>query len=293
MLVASTDGVGTKLVVARDTGRYDTVGIDLVAMCVDDLVCVGAEPLFLLDYIATGKVDPEHIATVVAGVHEGCRRAGCALIGGRRPSTPASWRRATSTWPVSPSVWSRRGTSWVPSASVPGTSWSACPPRGCVPTATPWPATSCSNGPGSRLGDPAWPGAGTGHTVADELLRPSVIYAPAVLSVRSAVGQALRACAHITGGGIVGNVPRALPAGLGAELDRSTWSEPRIFAEIARLGSVDTEEMDRVFNRGIGMALVVEPLRVDDVLDALVGFESARGAAVIGRVVEGAGVRFS
>ena len=129
--------------------------------------------------------------------------------------------------------------------------------------------------------------------MADELLRPSVIYAPAVLSVRSAVGQALRACAHITGGGIVGNLPRALPAGLGAELDRSTWSEPRIFAEIARLGSVDGDEMDRVFNRGIGMALVVEAVRVDDVLGALAGFECAHGAAVIGRVVDGAGVRFS
>jgi len=111
VLVASTDGVGTKLVVASATGRYDTVGIDLVAMCVDDLVCVGAEPLFMLDYIATGKVEPDRIEAVVAGVGEGCRLAGCALIGGRRRSIPASWRPTISTSPASPWAWSSRGPS--------------------------------------------------------------------------------------------------------------------------------------------------------------------------------------
>ena len=139
---------------------------------------------------------------------------------------------------------------------------------------------------GLDLGDPAW--AGAAHSLADELLRPSVIYAPAVMGVVSALGPGLHACAHITGGGIVGNLPRVLPPGLGAELVRSSWSEPRIFAEIQTLGSVAEDEMDRVFNRGIGMALVVAADRVDDALAALVAGDQP--SMVIGAVVDGAGV---
>jgi phosphoribosylformylglycinamidine cyclo-ligase len=147
---------------------------------------------------------------------------------------------------------------------------------------------------GRSLGDPAWPGAA--HTLADELLVPSVIYAPAVLGVRAALagggrGGGLHACAHITGGGIVGNLPRALPQGCGALLDRSSWTEPRIFEEIRRLGGVEEAEMDRVFNRGIGMALVVAPSGVDDALAALAG--AGLDSTVIGAVVAGpTGVRF-
>jgi phosphoribosylformylglycinamidine cyclo-ligase len=142
---------------------------------------------------------------------------------------------------------------------------------------------------GLDLGDPAWEGAA--HSVADELLRPSVVYAPAVLAARTALGEALHACAHITGGGIVGNLPRVLPEGLGAVVRRGSWDEPRIFTEIMRLGAVDEAEMDRVFNRGIGMALVVDGGSVDGALGAL----SAAGqhAVVIGQVAEGAGVRFA
>ena len=120
---------------------------------------------------------------------------------------------------------------------------------------------------GLELGDPAW--AGADHSVADELLRPSVIYTPAVLAVRGALGDALHACAHITGGGIVGNLPRALPGDLGAALERSAWEEPRVFGEIQRLGSVASDEMDRVFNRGIGMALVLDAGAADAAVRAL------------------------
>jgi phosphoribosylformylglycinamidine cyclo-ligase len=142
---------------------------------------------------------------------------------------------------------------------------------------------------GLELGDPAWHGAEV--TVADELLRPSVIYAPAVLAVRAATGDALHACAHITGGGIIGNLPRALPDGLGALVRRDAWQEPRIFGEIGRLGAVDETEMDRVFNRGIGMTLVVGPVAVDEALASLT--TSGVGATVIGEVVGGdPGVRF-
>ncbi len=304
VLVASTDGVGTKLVVARDTGRYDTVGIDLVAMCVDDLVCVGAEPLFLLDYIATGKVDPDHIATVVAGVHEGCRQAGCALIGGETAEhagvmVPGDLDLAGFAVGVV-----EAGTQLGPERVRAGDVVVGLPSPGLRSNGYTLARHVLLERAGLALDAPAWTGPPSGSgsasgapslapSVADELLRPSVIYAPAVLGVRSVVGAALHACAHVTGGGIVGNLPRALPLGLGAALDRSTWSEPRIFAEIARLGVVDEDEMDRVFNRGIGMALVVDPGGVDAVLGVLAGFESARDAAVIGRVVEGSGVRFS
>ncbi len=127
--------------------------------------------------------------------------------------------------------------------------------------------------------------------MADELLRPSVIYTPAVLALRAALGDALHACAHITGGGIVGNLPRALPADLGAVLDRSAWEEPRVFAEIQRLGSVAEDEMDRVFNRGVGMALVLDAGAADDGL-ARAGARRGSPASVIGEVVAGAGVAF-
>jgi phosphoribosylformylglycinamidine cyclo-ligase len=289
VLVASTDGVGTKLLVARATGRYETVGIDLVAMCVDDLVCVGAEPLFMLDYIATGKVDPERIATVVAGVHEGCRQGGCALIGGET---------AEHAGVMAPDELDLAG--FAVGAVEDGTQLG--PERvavGDIVIGLPSPGLR-SNGytlarhvllerAGLDLGDPAWEGADV--TVADELLRPSVIYAPAVLAAGAAIGDALHACAHITGGGIVGNVPRALPEGLGAVLRRSAWEEPRIFEEIRRLGGVDEDEMDRVFNRGIGMALVVDASGVDGVLLALAG--AGRPSAVIGEVTAGSGVQFA
>ena len=290
VLVASTDGVGTKLVVARSTGRYDTVGIDLVAMCVDDLVCVGAEPLFMLDYIATGKVDPDHVATVVAGVHEGCRQAGCALIGGEtaeHPGVMASDELDLAGFAVGAV---EDGTQLGPERVRSGDAVVGLASPGLRSNGYTLARHVLLERAGLDLGDPAWEGAG--HSVADELLRPSVIYAPAVLTVREALGDALHACAHITGGGIVGNLPRVLPGGLGAVLDRSTWEEPRVFAEIARLGPVAEEEMDRVFNRGVGMTLVVDPGGVGAALAALEG--AGQAASVIGEVVDdGPGVRYA
>jgi len=291
VLVASTDGVGTKLTVARATGRYDTVGIDLVAMCVDDLVCVGAEPLFMLDYIATGKVEPEQIAAVVAGVSEGCRQAGCSLIGGEtaeHPGVMAPDELDIAGFAVGAV---EDGSQLGPERVVAGDVIIGLPSPGLR-----------SNGytlarmvllereyAGHALGDPAWDGAD--HSLADELLRPSVIYTPSVLALRDAIGSSLHACAHITGGGIVGNLPRVLPDGVGAVLERSSWAEPRIFSEIQRLGSVDEAEMDRVFNRGIGMVVMLDPERVDDALASLAA--AGQPSTVIGAVVVGpSGVRY-
>jgi phosphoribosylformylglycinamidine cyclo-ligase len=289
VLVASTDGVGTKLEVARITGRYATVGIDLVAMCVDDLVCVGAEPLFMLDYIATGLVDPERIATVVAGVHDGCRLAGCDLIGGETAEHPGV---------MAPDELDLAG--FAVGVVDDGTQLGAERVRvGDAVIGLPSPGLRSNGYTLARhvffdrarlgLGAPAWEGADV--TVADELLRPSVIYTPAVLAARAATGTALHACAHITGGGIVGNLPRVLPDGVGALLRRGSWEEPRLFEEIRRLGAVEDEEMDRVFNRGIGMALIVDSAGVDEVLSALAAAE--RPGVVIGEIVAGSGVRFA
>jgi phosphoribosylformylglycinamidine cyclo-ligase len=288
VLVASTDGVGTKMVIARDSGRYGTVGIDLVAMCVDDLVCVGAEPLFMLDYIATGKVDPDQVATVVAGVHEGCRQAGCVLIGGETAEHAGVMPRDELDLAGFAVGVVEQGTQLGPERVRAGDAVVGLPSPGLRSNGYTLARHVLLESAGLELGDPAWTGAD--HSVADELLRPSVIYTPAVLALRAALGDALHACAHITGGGIVGNLPRALPADLGVLLERSTWEEPQVFTEIKRLGWVAEDEMDRVFNRGVGMALVLD---VDSAGEALRALEQAgQPASVIGAVVAGAGVAF-
>jgi phosphoribosylformylglycinamidine cyclo-ligase len=257
-------------------------------MCVDDLVCVGAEPLFLLDYIATGAVDPDRIAALVSGVHEGCRRAGCALIGGETAEHAVVMAADELDLAGFAVGIVEQGTQLGPERVGAGDVVVGLPSPGLRSNGYTLARHVLLERAGLALDAPAWEGAC--HSVADELLRPSVIYAPAVLAVRAALGDALHACAHITGGGIVGNLPRALPAALGARLHRSEWEEPRVFAEIQRLGAVDEAEMDRVFNRGIGMALVVAAGRVEEALAVLEG--AGQPSRVIGAVEDGPGVRF-
>jgi phosphoribosylformylglycinamidine cyclo-ligase len=288
VLVASTDGCGTKVLVARAAGRYDTVGIDLVAMCVDDLVCVGAEPLFLLDYVSVGKLDPDQMEQLVAGVAEGCRQAGCALLGGEMAEHPGA---------MEPGEFDLAGFA----VGVVEEDEMLGPGRVRVGDALVGLASPGlrSNGytlarhvllerAGRSLDDPAWDGAD--HSLADELLRPSVVYAPAVLQAMRASSDetaSVHAAAHVTGGGIPGNLHRALPADGDALVRRGSWEEPRIFAEIQRLGAVEEDEMARVFNLGVGMVLVVGADGVDAVVHAL--RESGRDAAVVGEVVPGTG----
>ncbi len=285
VLVAATDGVGTKAVVARQAGRYDTIGIDLVAMCVDDLVCQGAEPLFVLDYVATGAVEPDQMHQLVAGVAEGCRQVGAALLGGEMAEHAAV---------MAPGEFDIAGFA----VGVVEHDRLLGPARvraGDVVVGLASPGLRCNgytlarhvlfDRAGRGLDDPAWAGASV--SVADELLRPSVLYTPAVLAALSAAGGLVHAAAHVTGGGIPGNLPRALPAGTGAVLDRSAWTVPRIFTELRHLGPVADDEMDRVFNLGLGMLLVVDPAGVDAVLAALSA--AGRPAAVVGHVEAGAG----
>jgi len=264
VLVASTDGVGTKLVVAQAVGRFETIGIDLVAMCVDDLVCVGAEPLFLLDYIATGRLDPDDIEMIVSGVADGCRRAGCALLGGEiaeHPGEIPAGKFDVAGFAVGMVDREKR---LGPDRVRRGDVLIGLGSPGLRSNGYSLARKVLLEGAGLPLDGPAWSGAD--HTLADELLRPSVIYAPAVLAA-TATG-AIHAAAHITGGGLAGNLVRALPDGSCAVVDRRAWVEPQIFDEIRRLGPVDDDEMQRVFNLGVGMVLVVAAEDVDVVLAA-------------------------
>jgi phosphoribosylformylglycinamidine cyclo-ligase len=283
VLVASTDGVGTKALVAQAVGRYDTIGIDLVAMCVDDLVCVGAEPLFLLDYVAVGKLDPEQMEQLVAGVADGCRQAGCALLGGEMAEHAGAMGPGGFDIAGFALGAVDRDDMLGPEHVVAGDVLVGLASPGLRSNGYTLARHVLFERAGRSLEDQAYEGAG--HSLGDELLRPSVIYAPAVLA---ALGAAeVHAAAHVTGGGISQNLARALPPRCDAVVDRSGFETPRIFSEIQRLGNVDDAEMARVFNLGIGMLLVVAPGSVDEALGALEG--AGCRASVAGRVVEGAG----
>ncbi len=252
VLVAATDGVGTKLEVARQAGRFGTVGIDLVAMCVDDLVCQGAEPLFFLDYVAVGRLDPAQVADVVAGVAEGCRRAGCALLGGEtaeHPGVMADDQVDLAGFAVGVVEHDEviDGRSVTVGDAVIGLVSPGLRSNGFSL------ARAIVERAGLRLDAPAWPGAG--QTLAEALLEPSVIYAPAVLAVRRSVE--LHAVAHVTGGGLIENLSRVLPAGLTARVDRGAWEVPPVQSLLIERGGVTPAEAQRVFNLGIGMAVVV------------------------------------
>jgi phosphoribosylformylglycinamidine cyclo-ligase len=280
VLVASTDGIGTKLQIARGAGRFETVGLDLVAMCVDDLVCQGAEPLFLLDYLAVGRLDPEQVRDIVAGIAEGCRQAGCALLGGEmaeHPGTMAPGAVDVAGFAVGVAERDRLidGSAVRPGDALVGLLSPGLRSNGYSL------ARAVIERARLSLEGPAWPGAE--RSLVDELLLPSVIYAPAMVVLRASV--AVHAVAHITGGGLPGNVPRALPPGSVAVVDRRTWSPPRIFTELRRHGGITDEESMRVFNLGVGMVIVVPPEEASAAVDVL----GSRGveAVVIGEVAAG------
>ena len=289
VLVSSTDGVGTKILVAVATGRLDTIGVDLVAMCVDDIVCSGAEPLFLLDYVAVGRLDPDRVEQVVRGVAEGCRQAGCALLGGETAEHAGAMAPDDIDLAGFAVGVLEDGEGLGPERVRPGDLLVGLPSPGLRSNGYTLARHVLLERAGRALDEPAWEGAV--HTLADELLRPSVIYTPAVLDALAAAGRGeggVHACAHVTGGGVAGNLVRVLPAGCDARVVGGSWEVPAIFEEIRRLGDVDAAEMARVFNRGIGMVLVVAP----DAIDAVQGALTGRGhePVVMGDVVKGEGV---
>jgi phosphoribosylformylglycinamidine cyclo-ligase len=284
VLVASADGVGTKLDVARQVGRYDTVGIDLVAMLVDDLACVGAEPLFLLDYVAVGKLEPARLEELVAGIAEGCRLAGTALLGGETAEhagvmAPDDLDVAGFAVGVV-----ERGEELGPERVRDGDVLVGFASPGLRSNGYSLARRVLVNNVGD-LSAPAWDGAD--HSLGDELLVPSVIYAPTVTALRRDLGGAVHACAHVTGGGIVGNVARILTSSLDALIEMESFDTPRIFFEIQRRGRVHADEMVRVFNCGVGMVVALE----SGAADAAISIARANGVSAmrVGSIRSGKG----
>ena len=283
VLVSSTDGVGTKAMVATATGRFDTIGIDLVAMCVDDIACQGAEPLWFLDYISVGQLDPAQVEQLVAGVAEGCRQAGCALIGGEMAEHPGAMEPGAFDLVGFAVGVVERAHLVTPERMRAGDVLIGLPSPGLRSNGYSLARRVLLDHAGRPLDAPAW--EGTAHSLADELLLPSVIYAPAIAALAADVS--LHGAAHITGGGLPGNVPRMLPGDLDAVIRRSTWEVPQIFGEIARVGRVVESEMDRVFNMGIGMVVAVS--RDDEVAALRVLRAHGHDSVVVGEVVVGDG----
>lgn len=270
ILVSGTDGVGTKLKIAFETGKHGTIGEDLVAMCVNDVATCGAEPLFFLDYFGTGKLDVAVGEAVIAGVANGCRKAGCALLGGETAELPGMYASGEydlagfcvgvverskiidgSQCQIGDTVLG------VASSGLHSNGYSlarkALLERGQLSLAAPVPELDMSLG--------------------DALLVPTIIYAKAIASAiaasRDGDGPArIKAISHITGGGLPGNVPRVLPEGLGVHLDPRAWRRPVIFDLIAKVGDVDESEMRRTFNLGLGLVVVCAPTAADAVIGA-------------------------
>ena len=283
VLVASTDGVGTKALIAQSTGRFDTIGIDLVAMCVDDLVCQGAEPLFFLDYVAVGRLDPTHIQAIVGGVAEGCQQAGCALIGGEMAEHPGAMEPGEFDLVGFAVGVVERDRIITGEHARPGDVLIGLPSPGLRSNGYSLARRVLLERAGRSLDDPAF--EGSHDSLADELLRPSVIYAPAIAHLLREVE--VRAVAHITGGGIPGNLSRVLPGDVDAVVHRSAWEAPRIFGEIQRLGDVDDAEMASVFNLGIGMIVAVPAGDRFQAIDTL--RREGHRAVDLGELVPGSG----
>ena len=281
VLVSSTDGVGTKAMVARAAGRYDTIGIDLVAMCVDDVVCQGAAPLFFLDYISVGRLDPDVVEALVAGVAEGCRQAGCALVGGEMAEHPGAMDPGEFDLVGFVVGVAERDRLLTGDGARAGDVLVGLPSPGLRSNGYSLARRVLFERAGLALDDELF----GGRTVADELLEPSVIYAPAIARLLGDVD--VRAVAHITGGGIVGNLPRVLPPGVDARLERSAWEVPRVFTEIQRLGGIDDAEMARVFNLGLGMVAVVPTADAGRTLALL--RDAGHAAVEVGRLTEATG----
>jgi len=266
LLATSTDGVGTKVDVARRMDVHDTIGIDLVAMVLDDLVVCGAEPLFMTDYIATGKVVPERVATIVSGIAEGCRQAGAALVGGETAEHPGL---------LDPDEYdlAGAGTGIVDADDVLGAERVRA---GDVVIAM---GSSGLHSNGYSLARHVlFALAGwtlerhvdeLGRTIGEELLEPTRIYSLDCLALAAARHEQLHAMAHITGGGIAENLARVLPVDVTVTVDRATWTPPTIFSLIADVGSVPREEIEQTLNQGVGMMALVDAAAADEALELL------------------------
>jgi phosphoribosylformylglycinamidine cyclo-ligase len=303
VLISATDGVGTKTAVAGSLARYDTIGRDLVAMCADDVVCSGAAPLFFLDYVAVGHLEPVQVADLVAGVAAGCEEAGCALVGGETAEhpgllQPGEFDLAGFCVGVVERDELIDGSAAEAGDAIIGLASSGLHANGYslvrqqlgkwdLPLDRPYQEQLILT-LGTEAASEAM-AAEPEHalaTLGQVLLTPTTIYAGAVVRVRAALraaGHDLRGVAHVTGGGLPGNVPRSLPHELCARLDPTTWRVPSVERLIAALAGMDDVELRATFNAGIGMTLVVAPAAVAAALEAVAGEGVA--ASVIGEVV--------
>ena len=290
VLVSGTDGVGTKLAIAQLLNRHNTVGEDLVAMCVDDIVPMGAEPLFFLDYVAVGKLKAEAVGEIVGGIAEGCRKSGCALVGGEMAEHPGvmnpdDYDLAGFVVGVvdKPKILGPEKVSegdiilGLPSSGIHSNGYSLV-----RKVAIEGKTVEELNQPLEEL---------DGESLADAVLRPTAIYAGGLLAALRA-GAPIKAMAHITGGGITENLNRALPSHLDAEVDRGgeagpAWSIPPVISYVSNAANLSLDEQYRTFNMGVGMALIVDMDDVDDVAEALSdqGFEPF----VMGQIIPGTG----
>ena len=286
VLVSGTDGVGTKLKVAFAMKKDDTIGIDAVAMCVNDIVVTGAEPLFFLDYLAVGKLDPEQTTSIVSGIAEGCKMAGCALIGGETAEMPGFY--ADGEYDVAGfAVGIVEKNKIIDGSTV---------SEGDVLIGF---GSSGLHSNGFSLARKVLFEKGflqtdsyieeMGTSIGNLLLEPTKIYVKTILQLLETT--TIKGMAHITGGGLIENVPRILPEGLTAEIDAASFPRPPIFDLIQKIGSVDHQEMYRVFNMGIGMVLIVDPADAEKVLAA--STQLGEQAYLIGKVRPGADVIIS
>ncbi len=306
LLIASTDGVGTKTAIAAAIGRFDTIGIDLVAMCADDVVCAGAEPLAFLDYVAVGRLDPVGVAELVGSVATGCREAGAALVGGETAEHPGlmdadAFDLAGCCIGVVERAQVIDGSAVRAGDVIVGLASSGLHANGFslvralvaqwdLDLTEPYQVRlrrTLGDGPSdeSLVGAPHEAMA----TLGEVLLTPTRIYARAVLAARAAVAHAggdIHGLAHVTGGGLPGNVPRALPDGLAARLDPTRWRMPSVMRLFGALGGLDDAELRATFNGGLGMVAVLAPAEAPVAIDAL----GAHGIAamVVGEVIDAA-----
>lgn len=270
VLVSSTDGVGTKILVADLMNRYDTVGIDLVAMCVDDVVVVGAEPLFFLDYIACGKLNPQKLQELMKGIAEGCQKAGCALVGGETAELPGMYK---------PDKFDLAGfcVGMVSQRKI--IDGQQCKPGDAVVGI----ASSGLHSNGYSLVRKVFSSEEIKKEWGEEFIKPTKIYTPSILQVIKKIK--VKSIAHITGGGFYGNLPRVVPKGLTARINRNSWPVPPLFLAIQKKGRVEEREMFNTFNMGIGMILVVDCEEASPVVSLLK--KLGERAWIIGELVEG------
>ena len=286
VLVSSTDGVGTKLKIAFMMNKHDTIGIDLVAMCVNDILVLGAEPLFLLDYLASSKIVPKVLHEVLDGIVEGCRQAGCALIGGETPEMPGFYNKGEydiAGFVVGVVEKDRmiNGETIKPRDVVIGLSSSGVHSNGFSLVRKVF-FDKAKMKVSQKLTR-----YGLHTTVGEELIKPTRIYVEPILKIlnKHKTKKIIKGMAHITGGGLLENIPRILPDGCAVRLEKNKWSVPEIFKIIQNLGNINDQEMFHVFNMGIGMVLVVSKSDAETILSDL---KSAREhGTIIGEVEKG------